>query len=224
MTYFDPRIVWFRLTAFIRLCTIVLVLSIGAWLGGFLLGPDMVPEHVRARYYKEADEYYHSTEWEEDCETWKYADPTKLPHWRFLWCGKSDVGSLAELIERDVDEKIERDWKWETRKTVQNPSSVIFWISLLLLGLAVWVRRQPDDFDSLVLRIPIVKDYYPPILKRYKVTAVSESGEGIASELYRTLSDAKLAASKLDRPGSQVRIEGEDSASSLYKKFLREKG
>lgn len=224
MTDFDPRILWFRLTAFIRLCMTVLVLSIGAWLGGFLLGPDRVPESVRASYYKEANEYYHSSAWEEDCEKYKYWDVNELPHPRFLWCGKSDSGSLAELIERDVTEQIERHWKWETRKRVQSPSSVVFGMSLLLLGLGVWVRRRPDDLDALVLRIPIVKEHYPPILKRYQVTAVSESGLEVAREVSRTLHDAKLAASKLDRPGTQVRIEGEYSASSVYKKFLQEKG
>lgn len=224
MTQFDPRIVWFRMTAFIRLCMVVLVLSISAWLGGLLLGPDTVPESVRARYYKEANEYYHSSAWEEDCETWKSAKPTELPHWRFLWCGKSDSGSLAELIERDVEEQIERNWKWETRTKVQSPSSAVFGISLLFFGLGVWARRRPDDLDAFVLSMPLVKEYYPPILKRYKVTAVSENGQEAAREIYRTLHDAKLAVSNLDRPGSQVRIEGDYSASSVYKKFLEEKG
>jgi hypothetical protein len=123
-----------------------------------------------------------------------------------------------------VEEKIERDWKWETRNMVQSPSSVIFGISLLSLVLGVLFRRRPGDLDSLVLRIPIVKEYYPPILKRFKVTAVSESGKEVAREVYRTLHDAKLASSRVDRPGTEVRVEGEYSASFLYKKFLQEKG
>jgi len=218
----QPNKIWFRFTAFIRGCQIVLLLSSGAWLGGFLIGPDRIPGTLREYYAIEANEYYHSPAWQEDCAKYAYWD--NKPHWRFSWCGRSDSASLADLIRRDVEDELEKRHKWVTRNKVQRPSSVSFWMSLVFLALGLYFRRNPCEFDDLILSLPILRDYYRPLFRRYTVTAVDEKGEELGREVLDTLGKAKKAGLKLDRPGALVSIEPEFIELDCYQQILRERG
>ena len=47
----------------------------------------------------------------------------------------------------------------------------------------------------------------PPMVQRYTVTAVDESGQECAREVYRTFHDAKNASLKLSNPDNHANIE-----------------
>lgn len=126
--------------AFMYACLISTLLSAGAWLGAYFLGPDHVSETLRIYYYNQANDYYHSSAWPEDCERYRYWD--QPPHRRFDWCHvKYTKENLDELIQRDVEENIEKYHKWISRQKIQRPSFIIFLVSLFPLTWSILLRR-----------------------------------------------------------------------------------
>ena len=215
----DPNTIWSGFTVFIRLCQVAMILSAGAWLGALLLEPDEITPTLKNYYYLEAKEYYSSPAWPRDCEKYRYWED--LPHWRYSWCNRNDSDSLAELIDRDAKDQIEHYHLWRSRRMIQVPTAVVFWSSVVFLGLFVHFRRNPWDLDEIGLRLPMLGAFYPPLFKKYKVIARNSGKDQCSQEIYPTLSSARKAAAMLSNSGMSVSIEWEYRDYDSYEKFIK---
>lgn len=124
---------------FMYVSLVAVLLSAVTWLGAFILGPHHVSDTLRVYHYNQIHDYYHSSKWPDDCLANRYYD-TPL-HWRFDWCGSIKTPEdLDKLIHKELEETLDENVRYQSRKEIQRPASRAFLISLLVFGLS-WLYR-----------------------------------------------------------------------------------